>query len=65
MWDVTLAAEYRRIIEIKRIRLFHQFCDGTSITVFDCRNICLMPFVPFYILVELRPAFTFLVLTLI
>ena len=61
MWDVTLAAEYRRIIEIKRIRLFYRFCDGPSITVFDGRNIFPMSFALFYILVEIRPVFTFFV----
>jgi hypothetical protein len=61
MLDVTLGAEYRRIIVIKRISLFYRICDEPTMTVFDDRNIFPISFTPFYVLVELRPAFTFFV----
>ena len=58
MLDVTLVAEYRRLIVIKRISLFYWICDEPTITVFDGRNIFPISFTPSYVLVELRPAFT-------
>jgi hypothetical protein len=61
MLDVTLASEYRRIIVIKRIRLFYPICDEPTMSVFDSRNIFPISFTPFYVLVELGPAFTFFV----
>jgi len=60
MLDVTLAAEYQRIVVINRISLFYRIYDGLTITVSDDRNIFPISFVPFYILVELRPASTFI-----
>jgi hypothetical protein len=35
--------------------------DGPTITVFDGRNIFPISFMPFYVLEEFRPAFTFIV----
>ena len=61
MLKVTPSADYRIIVMIKRICLFYQIYDGLPITVFDGRNIFLISFTPFYVLVELRPAFTFIV----
>jgi len=61
MLDVTFAAEYRRTVVIKRISLFYQIYDGPTITVFDGRNVFPISFTPFYVLVELRPAFSFIV----
>jgi hypothetical protein len=61
MLNFTLAAEYRSIVVIKRTSLFNRFCDGLTITVFDGRNIFPRPFTALYVLVELRPAFTFIV----
>ena len=58
--DFTLSAEYRRVIEIKRNCLIYRIYDGLTITVFDGRNIFLRSFTPLYVLVELRPAFTFI-----
>ena len=60
MLDVTLAAEYRRIMVIKGISIFYWICDEPTITVFDGRNIFPIPFRPFNVLIELRPAFNFL-----
>jgi len=57
MLNVTLAAEYRRILVIKRICLFYRIYDGPTITVSDGRDIFPKSFTPFYVLVELRPAF--------
>ena len=59
MRDVALAAEYRRITVIQKISHFYRICDGPSITVFDGRNIFPVLFTPFYVLLELRAAFTF------
>ena len=61
MLNVTLAAEYRRIVVIKIICLFYLIYDGPTITVFDGMNIFPTSFAPFFVLVELRPAFTFIV----
>jgi hypothetical protein len=61
MLDVTFTAEYRRIVVIKRISLFDWIYKGMTITVFNGRNIFPISFTPFYVLVELRPAFTFIV----
>ena len=58
MLGVTIIAEYRRIIVMKRINLFCQICDEPTITVCDGRNIFPISFMPFYILVEFRQAFT-------
>jgi len=60
MLDVTLAAEYRRIVVIKELA-FSVGSDGSKITVFDDRNIFRISFTPFYLLVELGPTFTFIV----
>jgi len=59
MLGFTLAAEYRRIIVIKRISLLYRICNEPTITVFDGRNIFPISFPPIYVLVELRQAFTF------
>jgi len=61
MLNITLTAEYRRKVVIKRISLFYRIYVGPTITVFDGRNIFPISFTPFKILVELRPAFTFIV----
>jgi hypothetical protein len=61
MLDVTLAAEYKKIIVIKRMSLFCRINDGPTITVFDGMNIFPISFTSFYAPVELRPAFTFIV----
>jgi len=61
MLDVTLAAEYRRIVVIKRIILCCQIYDGPTIAVFEGRNIFPIFFRPFYVLVQLRLPFTFIV----
>jgi len=61
MLNVIIAAEYRRIEVIKRICLLYRSYDGPTITVFDGRNIFPVSFTPFYVLVELRLAFIFIV----
>jgi len=50
MLDVTLAAEYRRIIVIKRTSLLYRICNEPTITVFDSRNIFPLSFPPVYVI---------------
>jgi hypothetical protein len=61
MLNFTLAAEYRGIVVIKRICPFYRIYDGPTITVFDGRDIFPRSFTPLYVLLTLRPAFTFVV----
>ena len=35
MKNIALAAEYRRIIRVKRIGLFYRVCNDPSVTVLD------------------------------
>ena len=58
MKNIALAAEYCRIIGVKRIGLFYRVCNDPSVTVLDGRNIFLISFTPFYVFEEIRPAFT-------
>jgi len=43
----SLAAEYCRVIVIKRIGLFYRICDDPSIAVFDGRYTFPISFTPF------------------
>jgi len=61
MLNVAVPPEYRRVVVIKRIYLLYQIYDGPNITVFDGRNIFPISVMSFYLLVELRPEFTFIV----
>jgi hypothetical protein len=61
MGNIALGAEYCRIVEAKRIGLFYRFCNDPSGRVLDGGNIFPISFTPFYVFVELRPAFTFFV----
>ena len=56
--DVSLAAEYRSIIGIKEVGLTIE-SEMSAVTVLNCRNMFHISFTSFYILVELCPAFTF------
>jgi hypothetical protein len=47
MLDVTLAAEYLRIIVIERISLYYRICDEPTMTVFDGRYVFVISFTPF------------------
>jgi len=58
MKNIALAAEYCRVIRVKRIGLLYRVCNDPSVTVFDGGNIFLVSFTPFYVFVEKRPAFT-------
>jgi len=55
--NIALAAEYCRIIGVKHIGLFYGVCNDPSVTVLDDGNIFLISFTPFYVFVEIRPAF--------
>ena len=57
MKNIALVAEYCRIIEVKRIGLFYRVCDDPSVTVLDGGDIFPISFTPFYVFVEIRPAF--------
>jgi len=58
MKNIAPAAEYRRIIRVKRIGLFYRVCNDPSVTVLDGGNIFRISFTSFYVFVEIRPAFT-------
>ena len=58
MKNIALAAEYYRIIGVKRIGLSYHVCNGPSVTVLDGGNNFLISFTPFYVFVEIRSAFT-------
>ena len=58
MKHMALAAEYCRIIGIKRVGLSYRVCNDPSVTVLDGGNIFLISFTPFYVFVEIRPTFT-------
>ena len=58
MKNIALAAEYCRIIRVKSIGLFYRVCNVPSVTVPDGGNTFLIPFMPFYVFVEIRPSFT-------
>ena len=51
MKNIALAAEYCRIIRVKRIGLFFRVCNVPSVTVLDGGNIFPISFTPFYIFV--------------
>jgi len=57
MKNIALAAEYCRIIGVKRVGLFYRVCNHPSATVLDGGNIFLISFTSFYVFVEIRPAF--------
>jgi len=57
MKNIALAAEYCRIIGVKRIGLFYRVCDDPSVTVLDGGDIFPISVTPFYVFVEIRPAF--------
>jgi len=59
MKNIALAAEYCRIIRVKRIGLFCHICNDLFVTVLDGGNIFPISFMPFNVFVEIRPAFTF------
>jgi len=46
MKNVALAAEYCRIIGVKRIGLFYRVCNDPSVTVLDGGSIFLISFTP-------------------
>ena len=58
MGNISLAAEYCRVIEIKLIGLFYRICDYPSITFIDGRNNYPISITPFFVSVEHIPAFT-------
>jgi hypothetical protein len=55
--NIPLAAEYCRIIRVKCIGLIYRVCNDPSVTVLNGGNIYLISFTPFYIFVEMSPAF--------
>jgi hypothetical protein len=57
MKNITLVAEYCRIISVKRIGLLYRACNDQSVTVLDGGKMLLISFTPFYVFVEIRPAF--------
>ena len=61
MKNITLVAEYCRIISVKRIGLLYRACNDQSVTVLDGGNIFLISITPFYVFVEIRPAFALFV----
>jgi len=58
MKNIALVAEYYLIIGVKHIGLFYRVCNDPSVTVIDGGNIFRISFAPFYVFVEIRPAFT-------
>jgi len=56
--NIALAVEYCRIIGVKRIGLSYRVCKDPFVTVLDGGNIFPISFTPFYVFVEIRPAFT-------
>ena len=58
MKNIALAAEYCRIVRVKRIALFYRVCNDPSVTVLDGGNILPISFKPFYVFVEINSAFT-------
>jgi len=58
MKNITLSAEYCPIIGMKRIGLVYRICNDPSGTVLDGGDIFPISFTPFYVFVEIRPAFT-------
>jgi len=54
MKNIALAAEYCRIIAVKRIGLFYRVCNDPSVTVLDGGDIFLASFTPFYVFVEIK-----------
>jgi len=58
MKNIAPAVEYCPIIGVKSIGLFYRLCNDPSVTVLDGGNILTISFTPFYVFVEIRPAFT-------
>ena len=58
MKNIALAAEYCRIIGVKRIGLFYRVCNDPSVTDLHGGNFLSISFTPFYVFVEIRPTFT-------
>jgi len=58
MKNIAFAAEYCRIIGVKRIDFFYRVCNDPSVAILDGENIFPTSFTPFYVFVEIRPAFT-------
>jgi len=58
MKNIALAAEYCRIIGVKRIGLFCRVYNDQSVRVPDGGNIFFISFTPFNVFVEIRPTFT-------
>jgi hypothetical protein len=58
MKNIALAAKYCRIIGVKCIGLFYRVRNDPSVTVLDGGNIFPISFTPFYVFLEIRPAFT-------
>jgi hypothetical protein len=58
MKNIALAAEYRRVIRVRRIGLFYRVCNEPSVTVLDGGNIFPISFMPFYMFVGIRQAIT-------
>ena len=58
MNNIALAAEYCRVIRVKPIGLSYRVCNDPSVTVLDGGNIFPISFTPFYVFIEIRPAFT-------
>jgi len=56
--NIALAAEYCRIIGVKRIGLFYRVFNDPSVTVLDGESIFPISFTPFLRIVEFSPAFT-------
>ena len=54
MKKIALAAEYCRIIRVKRIGLFYRVCNDPSFTVLDGRNIFFISFTPFYVCLNVK-----------
>jgi len=61
MKNIDLAAEYCRIIGVENIELCYRVCNDSSVTVLDGGNIFAISLTPFYVFVEITPAFTLFV----
>jgi len=57
MKNVALAAEYCEVIGFKIIGILYRICNYPSVTILDGGNIFLIFFTPFYVFVEISPAF--------
>ena len=58
MKNIAIVAEYCRIVGFKSLGLFYRVCNDPSVTVLDGGSIFRISFGPFYVFVNIRPAYT-------